>query len=176
MTKLTFSLLLSLLALPLLVAGCSMVDPQEDAIRERRSIGDEAEVQTLAGAMVNTPDAFAGDGDEVRLEEGQSVALQAFDATLTFAEKLEDSRCPTNVTCVWEGQAKIVLTFARSGQAPVSFEMTGFVGPNGAPQDGPALTQDAFGLRFTLLRLDPYPLDGIDQTDPVTATIRVEAL
>ena len=54
--------------------------------------------------------------------------------------------------------------------------MIGFVGPDGHDQAGQGLTYEAFGLRFTLLRLDPYPLVDVEQTDPVTATIRVEAL
>ena len=142
----------STLALLLLLAGCSLLDDNDAA-------------DTPEEAVV------------VVAQEGQRIALPAFEATLTFVEKAEESRCPTNVTCIWEGRMKILLKFARSGQAPVSFEMVGFVGPDGnADAGGPHVTHDAFGLRFTLERLDPYPIDGVEQTNPVTATIRVEML
>ncbi len=138
----------STLALLLLLAGCSLLDGND-----------------------------AADSTVVVVQEGQRIALSSFEATLTFVEKAEESRCAANVTCVWEGRVKILLKFARSGQAPVSFEMVGFVGPDGnADAGGPHVTHEAFGLRFTLERLDPYPIDGVEQTDPVTATIRVEML
>ena len=141
----------STLALLLLLAGCSLLDDNDAA--------DTPEEPVVVVA-----------------QEGQRIALSSFEATLTFVEKAEESRCAANVTCVWEGRAKILLEFARSGQAPASFEMVGFVGPNGnADAKDPGVTHDAFGLRFTLERLDPYPVDGDEQTDPATATIRVEA-
>ncbi len=139
--------LLSALAMLFWLAGCSLLDDNDSA--------DTPEESTV-----------------VVLQEGQRIALPAFDATVTFVEKSEDSRCPTNVTCVWEGQAKILLEITRSGQAPASFEMVGFVGPDG----NGTIRHEAFGLRFTLERLDPYPIDGVEQTDPATATIRVEML
>ena len=174
----TIFILLSILALPLLLAACSALDPADDAapIHERRLIGDEAAVHGLAGATSSNPDLLAGDGDEVQLVEGQRVVLPALDATLTFVRKTDDSRCPANVICVWEGEAAIQLKTTRSSQTPVSFEIAGFVGPDGNQQSGQGLSHEAFGLRFTLLRLDPYPLVDVEQTDPVTATIRVEVL
>ena len=138
--------LLSALAMLLGLAGCAILD-------ENDSAAPEAE-------------------DVVVLQEGQRIALPAFDATLTFVEATEDSRCPANVVCIWEGQVKILLDLARSGQAPASFEMVGFVDPDG----NGTIRHEALGLRFTLERLDPYPIDGVEQTDPVTATIRVEML
>lgn len=55
--------------------------------------------------------------------------------------------------------------------------MTGYVGPDGHKAGSPhAITHEAFGLRFTLLILDLYPLHHLEQTDPVTVTMRVEAL
>ena len=118
----------------------------------------------------------AGSEEKV-LQEGQPIALPAHDATLTFVERKEDSRCPTNVVCIWQGRVRILLEFARSGQAPVSFEMGGFVGPDGkAEAEEARVTHEAFGLRFTLVRLDPYPVDGAEQAGPVRATIQVETL
>ena len=81
--------------------------------------------------------------------------VPSFDATLTFVENTVDNRCPADATCVWEGEAKVLLAFARSGYAPVSYEIAGFVGPEGNQQAGQGLTHEAFGLGFTLLRLDP---------------------
>jgi len=113
----------------------------------------------------------------VVVQEGQRIALPAFEATLTFVEKTEDSRCAANVVCIWEGRVKILLDVTRSGQEPASFELVGFVDIDGNdPSSKPGVMHKALGLRFTLERVDPYPLDGVEQTDPVTATLRVEAL
>lgn len=154
-----FKATLGPLIIALMLAACSTVDPAaEDTPGEARQRSETA-------------------SDVLILQEGDHAALPSFDATLTFVEKTEDSRCPKNVLCFWEGQAKILLEFARSGQTPVAFEMVGFVDPYGNAEDeGRGITHEAFGLRFTLVRLDPYPEDGVEQTDPVTATMRVEAL
>jgi len=139
-------------------------------------LGTLAPLLLLAGcSTIDAAGRFAE--DVVVLQEGRRIALAAYDATLMFVEKTEDSRCPANVVCIWEGQVKILLEFARGSQAPASFEMVGFVGPGGKADAGEArVTHEAFGLRFTLVRLDPYPVDGVEQPDPVTATIQVEAL
>ncbi len=134
----------------------------------------------LAGCAILGDNDAAGTPDEpavVVLQEGQRIALPAFEATLTFVEKTEDSRCAANVVCIWEGRVKILLDVARSGQGSATFEMVGFVGPDGnADAKEFGVVHEALGLRFTLERLDPYPIDGVEQTDPVTATIRVEQL
>lgn len=156
MNTLKFALF-SVLLVPALLAGCSIIDPAEDG-------GDNRQGTELSG-------------DVLILKEGEQTPLPSQDATLTFVEKTEDSRCPRNVTCIWEGEATIVLAFARSGQTPTTFEMIGFVGPDGVKDGDPAsVAHEAFGLRFSLLALTPYPEEGVEQTDPVTATIRVEAL
>ncbi len=145
-------LLLSAPAMLLWLAGCAILDDNDAA---------------------DTPEERA----VVVLQEGQRIALPAFDATLTFVEKTEDIRCPANGDCIWEGRVKVLLDVARSGQGSALFELVGFVGANGNdPSSEPGVVHEALGLRFTLERVDPYPIDGVEQTDPVTATIRVEAL
>ncbi len=144
--------LLSTLAMLLWLAGCAILDNNDSA---------------------DTPEERA----VVVLQEGQRITLPAHEATLRFVEKTEDSRCAANVVCIWEGRVKILLDVARSGQAPATFEMVGFVGAEGNdPSSEPGVVHEALGLRFTLERVDPYPIDGVEQTDPVTATLRVEAL
>jgi len=142
--------LLSTLAMLLWLAGCAILDNNDDA---------------------DTPE----ESGVVVLQEGQRITLSAYDATLRFVEKTEDSRCAANVVCIWEGRVKILLDVARSGQGSATFELVGFVDADGNdPSSEPGLTREALGLRFTLERVDPYPVDGVEQTDPVTATIRVE--
>ncbi len=144
--------LLSAPAFLLLLAGCAIVDDNDAA-------------DTLDDPAV------------VVVQEGQRIALPAFGATLMFVEKTEDSRCAANVVCIWEGRVKILLDVTRSGQESASFELVGFVDVDGNdPASKPGVVHEALGLRFTLERVDPYPLDSVEQTDPVTATLRVEQL
>ncbi len=144
--------LLSTLAFLLVLAGCAILDNNDSA--------DAPEEPAV-----------------VVLQEGQRITLPAHEATLRFVEKTEDSRCAANLVCIWEGRVKILMEVARSGQGSVSFELVGFVDADGNdPSSDPGLVHDALGLRFTLENVDPYPIDGVEQTDPVTATIRVEAL
>jgi hypothetical protein len=41
------------------------------------------------------------------LRHGQEVRLREGLLRLTFVQVMEDSRCPVDVTCVWEGNARI---------------------------------------------------------------------
>jgi len=158
--KTTMSILFVGLALLVGFTGCTTVDDNDPAAAK-----EEEQEQAL-----DTAD------EVVAVQVGQRVTLPTYSASLTFAEKAEDSRCPKNVTCVWEGRVKIVLTFTVDGQTE-TFEMTGFVGPTGQEEGSPPrVVHEALGFRFALERLDPYPVDGAPQTDTPTATIRVERL
>jgi hypothetical protein len=54
---------------------------------------------------------------EIVLRQGQEVGFQEGRFRLTFLQVLEDSRCPEDRTCVWEGNASIRLG-ARTGMRP----------------------------------------------------------
>ena len=43
----------------------------------------------------------------VKVSLGETVQFQK--ASVQFLKVLEDSRCPSDVTCVWEGQAKVLV-------------------------------------------------------------------
>lgn len=46
---------------------------------------------------------------------GKTATVAGSVNRITFAQVREDSRCPTNVVCVWEGDAKIEVTVSRNG-------------------------------------------------------------
>jgi len=78
-------LLVSLASL-LIVAGCASRPPGRES----------------SGAV-----RIVASGDTFSLALGESVRLGA--TSLTFATVAEDSRCPRDVTCVWEGNARVVF-------------------------------------------------------------------
>jgi len=50
----------------------------------------------------------------VKLLEGESYNWE--DYSLTFKEVVVDSRCPSDVTCVWAGEAKVKLILKKDGK------------------------------------------------------------
>lgn len=46
---------------------------------------------------------------------GKTAAVAGSTTRITFREVTEDSRCPSNAVCVWEGAAKIAVTVSRNG-------------------------------------------------------------
>ena len=52
-------------------------------------------------------------GEEFELAYAQTIQIQGKTITIKFQNIAEDSRCPTGVICVWEGNAKIILTVAQ---------------------------------------------------------------
>ncbi|MEZ4590368.1 MAG: hypothetical protein R3D55_04400 [Chloroflexota bacterium] len=70
--------------------------------------------------------------------------------SLTFTDVLEDSRCPSSVTCVEAGAARITVAVSQPGLAPASLELN----------TNPPLQQDVatYGnFQIQLLKLEPYP-------------------
>ena len=57
----------------------------------------------------------AATGEPFRLPLGESVQMNGH--TLRFVDVVEDSRCPKETTCVWEGRAKVHLSASAPGAA-----------------------------------------------------------
>ena len=98
-------------------------------------------------------------GEAFTMEPGQEMANSSSDLNVKWLEASEDSRCPKNTTCVWEGQAKINLTVNGD---PMTLTLR-----EGKPEEAKATFN---GYVFEAMKLDPYP-DGTD-IDP--ATYRLE--
>lgn len=54
-------------------------------------------------------------GATFSLPLGETVVLRGTGAKIKFVRVREDSRCPTDVVCVWAGDAKIELLLSREG-------------------------------------------------------------
>lgn len=82
--------------------------------------------------------------------------------SLEFKNIAEDSRCPVDVTCIWEGIA-IVDVKATSGNETIDFK----VGTRDFQPKSASKSFSYSGYRFTLTDLKPYP-GGKQESESVT--------
>jgi hypothetical protein len=88
--------------------------------------------------------------EEFTLSPGQTAAVNGTNVRLTFDRVREDSRCPTDVTCAWEGDAVVVLKVRVEAE-----EATREVHTQGGQ---PRLRKAPAGdYVVTLVRLEPEP-------------------
>lgn len=115
-------------------------------------------------------------GDEahqMKLLVGDSTKMD--NVTFGFDGITEDSRCPTGVQCVWEGQA-IASLWASHGAPGAGSDVERFSLTLHAGHADVA-TKTVLGKRFTLLEVSPYPSAGV-RIDPkqYEITLQVESL
>ena len=109
------------------------------------------------------------EGAEFQLKIGESATpVEGDGLTVTFTDVVGDSRCPTEVVCVWAGEVTIALELAGAGQAASRVELT--IGAD------PAKASAALdGHTLHLLRVDPYPqAPGKIERSQYRATLKVE--
>lgn len=66
---------------------------------------------------------------------------------------LNDSRCPTGVLCIWEGNAEVKLRFENLNENPIYFNLN----------TNSRFTTETIidNYKFTLVGLNPYPIIGV---------------
>jgi len=60
-------------------------------------------------------------GREFTLRPGESVTIESTDLIVSFEQVAQDSRCPADATCVWAGDAVVVL---KVGEASLELRST----------------------------------------------------
>ncbi len=137
-------LLFALLVLPLAAGGCGT--PQQTTVP----------TEDAPAPAPPTPPAL---GTPFTLARGESA--QTGDLRTTFVAVLEDSRCPADVTCVWEGRASVNLSLTEGGRTGgVNLQLQG---TTGVDDTGRHHSIEALGHRITLMALNPYP--GTDEAE-----------
>lgn len=107
-------------------------------------------------------------GEPVELEIGLSAQIQgdSGELILTFAEVVEDSRCPDGATCVWEGEAAVSIHLSSSEGTREQFEMRIRAG-----HESTSAVLDTWRISF--LDLLPYPVVD-EEPETVTAVFLIE--
>jgi hypothetical protein len=123
--------------------------------REKRATQTSVNTDTTktSGNTDAIPVQTSGNPDSqvVVLSQGQSTHLpQHPDDALSFVNVPQDSRCPTGVRCVWEGDGTVVLavlTASTSDTTRIELHTSSKFATQTAYKD----------LNIRLERLDPYP-------------------
>lgn len=90
------------------------------------------------------------------LSIGESVTIKPDNLQIGFVHVTSDSRCPTNVFCLWEGEAQIKISLVKNrtviiyGEIPIRGYVT-------AKDTCCHKYIDLDGYRITLMQLNPYP-------------------
>jgi hypothetical protein len=97
---------------------------------------------------------------------GRSVRIDGTALRVSFTGVLEDGRCPADVLCVWQGNARVALVIAVPDRADTALVLNTGVEPTRA---------EVAGYRVHLEELLPYPIAGAP-ADPraYRARLRVE--
>jgi len=82
---------------------------------------------------------------------GESAMLEPGQLKITFLGITEDSRCPADVECIWEGRAVAQFEFAKGGEVVVDSLAT--LSSAATPSDATTV----FGQTVKLLEVTPYP-------------------
>lgn len=102
--------------------------------------------------------------EEFTLVVGQTAAVDAGALRIKFIRVVSDSRCPSDVDCVWAGNAQIEIEVRVSGTTD-TVALNTFQGAREA-------AAGAYRIQFLLLRPAPLSTDPIEQ-DEYRATFKV---
>jgi hypothetical protein len=89
-----------------------------------------------------------------KLSVNQTAYLATADLVFRFVNVTEDSRCPSDVQCIWAGQVSILVEYSRAstGELLGNFTLTLMGGASSDVMVG------AEGYLVKLVRVDPYPV------------------
>lgn len=130
------------------------------------SVACATNAQSPVAAQTTPAAAQTMSPTELTLAPGESGRVPDSEAAITFEAVVEDSRCPTGVTCVWEGDAAVRIRVEEPGAAPATYTLH---------------TSDRFGreakhgsIRIRLAAVTPHPTaDGPVKAEDYRVTLAV---
>lgn len=87
-------------------------------------------------------------GEEFKLKIGREVRIAGEKLSIRFNAVRDESRCPTGVQCVWEGNAGVVVELSTEKGKVVEATLNTSIKPNQLEHEG---------YKIKLVGLNPYP-------------------
>jgi len=109
---------------------------------------------------------------QFQLKAEQTAILESENIKMKFLNVTRDSRCPSDVACVWEGQVTILVNIKQNDQDLGNFKLTQIGG-----QEKLAV-QNFVGQKIELIEVNPYPksTENIQLSDYVATLVVSDTL
>lgn len=113
-------------------------------------------------------DAQASLGEDFSLGINQTAYIESENLIIGFKEVEQDSRCPSDVVCVWEGMAKVGI----EGRATDGADFDVILSTQSRTADFSDLSGKNYSIE--LISLEPYPISTRPiKPEEYTATLKV---
>jgi hypothetical protein len=112
-------------------------------------------------------DVAETNSDTLSIKLGETITSPAGEQ-LTFKKLVEDSRCPANAMCIWQGMVTVEMQ-ARVGSKTETFTLTT------NPQD-PKTWAVVLGYEVTLVNVFPYPGTSVEEVQESDYWVEVTAV
>lgn len=122
-----------------------------------RSLALFLTLSALAGCASPSKESDPGLGQEFTLTAGREVLLKGEGLKVRFDSVVEDGRCPPEVKCVWQGNAKIRLRLVKAPEGEGLIELNTAEGHD--PKKFPAVGT-YFGYKVRLVWLSSRPVEA----------------
>ena len=87
-------------------------------------------------------------GEEFNIRNGEEVVIKGEKLRISFKSVLNESRCQTGVTCVWAGNAEVVIEISKKANKRLVAKLN----TQSEPKE---ITYKGFKIK--LVALNPYP-------------------
>ena len=89
---------------------------------------------------------------DLRLGEAHTLAADSLGDVLLVWQAVDDSRCPLNLTCIWEGEVAVHVDVRIGAADTESITLTRH------DDTDERATAEVAGVRLRLVGVDPYPV------------------
>ena len=138
--------LASLIIISILVLGCSESDKSP-------TTNDDSSLPTL--------------DKQFDLKVGQTITVKSENIAVNFLEVPGDSRCPSDVVCIWAGQVSVVVNVTKNGENLGDVTLTlGFSNPD-------LSVKNVGGYYIKVIAVNPYPVSThkIEQSEYIATLV-----
>jgi len=108
--------------------------------------------------------------EEFTLKIGETASIPSEGLSITLVDVPEDSRCPTDVVCVWAGRTTVTLQVKKDGN-----DLGGFNATTQPGAEGTAAAISGYLIRISGISPSPVSTTAIQKSDYLVTMVVVKS-